>query len=56
MMVQGHRDGVRIWDLDGKAYLNCRSSGGVFDFGHRPDFAIRALTRALERWVTSATG
>jgi acetylornithine/succinyldiaminopimelate/putrescine aminotransferase len=47
-MVQGHRDGVRIWDLDGKAYLNCRSSGGVFDFGHRPAFAIRALTRALE--------
>jgi 4-aminobutyrate aminotransferase-like enzyme len=39
---------VRIWDLDGKAYLNCRSSGGVFDFGHRPEFAIRALTRALE--------
>jgi acetylornithine/succinyldiaminopimelate/putrescine aminotransferase len=47
-MVQGYRDGVRIWDLDGRAYLNCRSSGGVFDFGHRPAFAIRALTRALE--------
>jgi len=39
---------VRIWDLDRKAYLNCRSSGGVFDFGDRPEFAIRALTRALE--------
>ena len=47
-IVQGRRRGVRIWDLDGKAYLNCRSSGGVFDFGHRPEFAIRALTRALE--------
>ena len=47
-IVQGRRDGVRIWDLDGKAYLNCRSSGGVFDFGHRPEFAIRALTRALQ--------
>jgi acetylornithine/succinyldiaminopimelate/putrescine aminotransferase len=46
-LVQGHRDGVRIWDLDGKAYVNCRSSGGVFDFGHRPEFAIRALTHAL---------
>jgi acetylornithine/succinyldiaminopimelate/putrescine aminotransferase len=46
-IVQGHRDGVRIWDLDGKAYVNCRSSGGVFDFGHRPEFAIRALTHAL---------
>jgi acetylornithine/succinyldiaminopimelate/putrescine aminotransferase len=47
-IVQGHRDGVRLWDLDGKAYLNCRSSGGVFNFGHRPEFAVRALTRALE--------
>jgi putrescine aminotransferase len=47
-IVQGRREGVRIWDLDGKAYINCRSSGGVFDFGHRPRFAIDALTRALE--------
>ncbi len=47
-IVQGRRQGVRIWDLDGKAYLNCRSSGGVFDFGHRPEFAISALTRALQ--------
>jgi putrescine aminotransferase len=47
-IVQGRRDGVRIWDLDGKAYINCRSSGGVFDFGHRPRFAIEALTNALE--------
>lgn len=47
-IVQGRRQGVRIWDLDGKAYLNCRSSGGVFNFGHRPEFAIRALTRALQ--------
>src|SRR6266536_803767 len=47
-IVQGRREGVRMWDLDGKAYINCRSSGGVFDFGHRPRFAIDALTRALE--------
>jgi putrescine aminotransferase len=47
-IVQGRREGVRIWDLDGKAYINCRSSGGVFDFGHRPRFAIEALTGALE--------
>ncbi len=46
-IVQGRRDGVRVWDLDGNAYLDCRSAGGVFDFGHRPQFAIDALTRAL---------
>jgi putrescine aminotransferase len=47
-VVQGHREGVRIHDLDGNVYINCRSSGGVFDFGHRPRFAIEALRRALE--------
>jgi acetylornithine/succinyldiaminopimelate/putrescine aminotransferase len=47
-IVQGRRDGVRIRDLDGKEYINCRSSGGVFNFGHRPRFAIDALARALE--------
>jgi acetylornithine/succinyldiaminopimelate/putrescine aminotransferase len=47
-IVQGRRDGVWMWDLDGRSYLNCRSSGGVFNFGHSPRFAIDALTRALE--------
>jgi acetylornithine/succinyldiaminopimelate/putrescine aminotransferase len=46
-LVQGKREGVRIWDLEGAGYINCRSSGGVFDFGHHPRFAVEALTAAL---------
>ena len=46
-LVQGRREGVRIWDLDGRDYLNCRSSGGVFNFGHHPAFAVEALTSAV---------
>lgn len=46
-MVQGLREGVRIWDLEGREYINCRSSGGVFNFGHHPAFAVEALTAAL---------
>ena len=49
-IVQGRREGVRVWDLDGAAYIDCRSAGGVFDFGHRPQFAIEALTSALEEY------
>jgi putrescine aminotransferase len=48
-VVQGRRDGVHLWDLDGKRYVNCRSSGGVFNWGHRPTFAIEALHGALEQ-------
>ncbi len=47
-LVQGERDGVYVSDLDGNRYVNCRSSGGVFNFGHRPRFAIDALHRALD--------
>ena len=46
-LVQGRREGVRVWDLDGRDYINLRSSGGVFNFGHHPRFAVEALTRAL---------
>ena len=46
-LVQGRREGVRIWGLDGRDYLNCRSSGGVFNFGHHPRFAVEALAAAV---------
>ena len=46
-LVQGRREGVRVWDLEGRDYINCRSSGGVFNFGHSPSFAVEALTTAV---------
>jgi putrescine aminotransferase len=46
-LVQGRREGVRIWGLDGRDYINCRSSGGVFNFGHHPRFAAEALAAAV---------
>jgi putrescine aminotransferase len=46
-LVQGRREGVRVWDLEGRDYINCRSSGGVFNFGHHPAFAVEALSAAL---------
>ena len=35
-IVPARREGVRLWDRDGKCYINCRSSGGVFNLGHTP--------------------
>jgi putrescine aminotransferase len=46
-LVQDRREGVRVWDLDGRDYINCRSSGGVFNLGHHPRFAVEALTAAV---------
>jgi len=47
-IVPARREGSRLWDKDGKSYINCRSSGGVFNLGHRPPEILAALTQALE--------
>jgi putrescine aminotransferase len=50
-VVPGRREGCRVWDWDGKrSYINLRSSGGVFNLGHRPLRVIAALKEALERF------
>jgi putrescine aminotransferase len=47
--IPGKRDGVWIWDVDGeKRLLNCRCSGGVFNFGHRPEIFVDTLKQALD--------
>jgi len=47
-IVPARREGSRIWDKDGKSYINCRSSGGVFNLGHRPPEMVATLKQALE--------
>lgn len=47
--VPGRREGVWLWDVDGNhRLLNCRTSGGVFNLGHRPPRVVEALRQALE--------
>lgn len=35
-LVQGNGKGVRLNDLDGTSYIDCRCAGGIFNLGHRP--------------------
>ena len=47
--IPGRREGVRVWDYDGKrSWIDCRSAGGVFNLGHRPPRIIAALKKALD--------
>ncbi len=47
--VPGRREGARIWDLDdSRSLINLRSSGGVFNLGHRPPQLVRVLKEALD--------
>jgi acetylornithine/succinyldiaminopimelate/putrescine aminotransferase len=46
--VMGRREGVYIWDVDGKRLVDCHGNGGVFNLGHRHPRVIDALRRALD--------
>lgn len=47
--IPGRREGIRVWDLEGKrSWIDCRTAGGVFNLGHRPPRVIEALRRALD--------
>lgn len=47
-IVPGKREGIRVWDKGGKSYINCRSSGGVFNLGHSPPEIKAALKQAID--------
>jgi putrescine aminotransferase len=46
--VFGRREGVYVWDLDGRRLIDCHCNGGVFDLGHRNPRIAAALRRSLE--------
>jgi len=45
--VSGKREGIYIYDQEGKQLINCHCNGGVFNLGHRNPRIIAALERAL---------
>jgi acetylornithine/succinyldiaminopimelate/putrescine aminotransferase len=46
--VAGKREGIYIYDLEGKGLINCHCNGGVFNLGHRNPRVIAAVQRALD--------
>ena len=47
-LVVGRREGYRLWDLDGREYLDLHLNGGVFNLGHRNPELVAALVDALQ--------
>lgn len=46
--VFGKREGIYVWDVDGKKELiDCHCNGGVFNLGHRNPEIIQTLNQAL---------
>jgi acetylornithine/succinyldiaminopimelate/putrescine aminotransferase len=47
-LIIGKREGIHLYDLDGRQLINCHCNGGVFNLGHRNPRVISALRAALE--------
>lgn len=48
--VVAHRSaGSRIWDLDGRPYIDMAIGYGVNYFGNKPDFVVKAVAEQLEQ-------
>jgi acetylornithine/succinyldiaminopimelate/putrescine aminotransferase len=46
--IIGRREGVYVWDLDGRRLFDAHCNGGVFNLGHRHPRVLAALRRALD--------
>jgi putrescine aminotransferase len=47
-IVMGRREGYRIWDVDGREFLDLHLNGGVFSLGHRNPELVDVLVDALQ--------
>lgn len=47
-IIEARREGARVWDLSGKAYIDCITSAGSFNAGRRNPHIVRALKEALD--------
>jgi acetylornithine/succinyldiaminopimelate/putrescine aminotransferase len=47
-IIEGKRDGVFFWDIDGKRYFDCHTCGGTYNLGHRNPRVIQAVKDALD--------
>ena len=50
-LVRGH--GARVWDSEGKEYIDCSAGHGVANIGHAHPDVVRAVQQQAERLVVS---
>lgn len=46
--VESRREGMRVFDADGKSYLDCYSSAGTYNLGRKNLTIVKALKRAIQ--------
>ncbi len=54
VLVRGK--GTRLWDIEGREYLDCATGMGVALVGHANDYVVRAITEQAQRLLTCPDG
>ncbi len=54
VVVRG--DGARVWDADGREYIDCVAGHGVVNVGHANPAVLRAIARQAERLIVCPNG
>ena len=49
-IIEGRREGARMWDLTGAEYIDCITSAGSMNVGRRNPEVIAALKEALDQY------
>ncbi|HOX28238.1 MAG TPA: aminotransferase class III-fold pyridoxal phosphate-dependent enzyme, partial [bacterium] len=49
-IAEGRRDGSRVFDTDGKEYIDCYCSGGQFVLGRHREDMTAALREAVKKY------
>ncbi len=54
VLVRG--EGARVWDADGRAYIDCVGGHGVLNVGHTHPAVVRAVTEQVRRMAICPNG
>ncbi|MCS6936858.1 MAG: acetylornithine/succinylornithine family transaminase [Candidatus Bipolaricaulota bacterium] len=54
VLVRGR--GTRVWDIEGREYLDCATGMGVALVGHANEHVVRAITEQAQRLLTCPDG
>ncbi|MBC7249964.1 MAG: aspartate aminotransferase family protein [Anaerolineae bacterium] len=54
VLVRG--EGARVWDVDGREYIDCMSGHGVANVGHANPAVVQAVTEQVQRLVICPNG
>jgi len=49
-IIEDKREGVNVWDITGKKYIDCQTGSGIMNAGRRNPDIIEALKKALDTY------